>query len=295
METRYLRSFLVLAEELHFGRAARRMNMTQPTLSNQIRSLEREIGDSLFVRDNRNVELSRVGAEFVAHAAGVIASYDRGLSAARRSARQSSGSLTIGYTTAAFIRYVSPTVRRFRQRHPDIDLSLLELSTNEQIAALNDGALDLAFLHPPLASNTHELLDLEPEPLFLAAPAEQVDTRKPDAWTLIKENPLIIFPRERGPHLFDRIMGACAEAGITPAVELDVLPWTSAINLVSSGAGVAFVPKSLRCHKPAGVRFVVVGEPKIELPYAVCLPTRPHSDAAGTFLSELRPVPNKTL
>lgn len=289
MEFRYLKSFLVLAEELHFGRAALRLNMTQPTLTNQIRALEGEIGDRLFARTSRRVELTRVGAEFLNHAAGVVSSHDRALAAARRQSARSEGALKVGYTTASFIRFVSAAAQRFRCARANVHLELVELRTDEQVTALRDGDLDIGFLHPPLSSTALRLKSLPAEPMILAVPSRDTGDLGDDIGSFLARFPLIIFPREKGPALFDAIMSFCRTLALTPEVELDVLPWTSAINLVSCGAGVAFVPRSLRCHRPKGVRFVNLDRESLALPHAYGVSETAGNELIPRFIDEVRP------
>src|SRR5881275_1522994 len=149
MELRHLRYFVAVAEELHFRRAAERLHMSQPPLSQQIRRLEDEVGATLFVRNQRRVELTAAGQAYLARARDILAAVEDAAREARRVQRGEVGRLDVGFVGSAMYSVVPELLRAFRERFPDVGLRLRELGTAEQLRRLEDGRLDVGFLRPP--------------------------------------------------------------------------------------------------------------------------------------------------
>ena len=170
MDLRKLKYFVATAEELHFGRAARRLGLSQPPLSMQLRALERDLGARLFDRDNRNVALTRVGTVLLGEARKILAQVDEARSRVVRAARGEEGSLSIGFITPAEYSFLPPLLRDFRRQHPAIALQLRELMSDAQLHELAQGTLDIGFLSGPVTGTALAHRAVAAEPLIAAIP-----------------------------------------------------------------------------------------------------------------------------
>jgi DNA-binding transcriptional LysR family regulator len=255
MELRHLRSFVAVAEELHFGRAAARVHIVQPALSRQIRALEEEMGLRLFERDRRRVALTAGGAAFLEEARSVLRGVDRAVDTARRAARGEYGTLRIGYVPAVVYTGLPEIVRAFRKRLPGVDVRFRDMSPALQVEALLAERIDVGFVRgsvhePALAATT--VLE---EPLVAALPSgHRLAGHASLELAMLAREPFVLQARSRGPESHDQILAICRSAGFSPRVvqegsNIDVL------SLVASGAGVAIVPMSLRVIRRAGIAF----------------------------------------
>jgi DNA-binding transcriptional LysR family regulator len=242
MELHHLRYFVAVAEELHFGRAARRLRMAQPPLSQQIRRLEEEVGARLLDRSRRHVALTAAGAAFLVHARRAVAEAEVAAEDARRAARGEIGRLAVGFVGSAMAGPLPAILRAFRAASPDVELSLTQLTTSRQLEALRAGSCDVGCLHPPVG----EGLMVQPllvEPLVAAVPAEHplAAAGEVDLADLAQE-PFIVPPREEGAAFHDEVVAACARAGFHPRTAQGATEMATIIGLVAAGAGVALVP-----------------------------------------------------
>ncbi|ACI59506.1 transcriptional regulator, LysR family (plasmid) [Rhizobium leguminosarum bv. trifolii WSM2304] len=259
MEFRHIRYFLAAAEELHFTRAAQRLNVAQPALSQQIKQLEDELGAQLFHRLTRGVELTDAGQAFRPYAQTALMSAEQGMSAAQRAAKGELGQLRIGFTSSAsFNPIVTSSIGRFRDAYPDIDLELQEQVTTVLLQSLRDGRLQLAFARP--ADDEIEGLRSTPLPdeeLWAALPINHrfAEKRHVDLGQLSAER-FIVYPRTNGRHLYDAIIAACGKAGFSPRIVQEAPQLASTINLVASGVGIALVPASMRHISAPGVAYL---------------------------------------
>lgn len=267
MELRHLRYFLAVAEERHFGRAARRLRIAQPPLSRQIQDLEGELGFLLFDRTRRRVELTPAGTALLPHARHVFEAIDLALADARRAAAGQIGRITVGYPSSVAFSGLPELVRAFRARSPAVDVALREAPPQDQIDGLRTGHIDVGFIRGPL----HDLDDLATrlvlrEPLMAALPsghplAKRVRLRLSE----LSEESFISFPRRRGPAFFDFILRACNDAGFTPRVVQEA-PQLDMVSLVAAGFGVAILPASLRGSRRPGAIFRPISDaPPTEL------------------------------
>ncbi len=256
MELRTLRYFVTLAEELHFGRAARRLAITQPPLSLAIRALETELGVSLLARTRRQVALTHAGSTFLEQARAVLARASEAVQLAQAADRGEVGRIAIGYMTASVFTVLPPVLREFAARHPGVRLDLRELTLPQQLAALRSGAIQAGFMRPPVmdAELTSELL-LE-EPLRVALPAGHAlaSARRLHAARLANE-PFVMFQRSPGLVLHDLVLGFCLQQGFAPRVAQEASQTHAVIGLVSAGIGVALVPASAQEIRLRGVEF----------------------------------------
>lgn len=258
MELRHIRYFLAVAEERHFTRAAAKVGIGQPPLSQQIKDLEREVGAALFHRLAHGAELTEAGKAFLAAVKEMPLIAERATAAARRAARGETGSLRVGFTASATFNVVVPsTIRAFRRAYPDIDLTLEEANTAPLITRLREGTLDTAFLRPG-AAGTDELQvrRLSEEPMVVALPKrhhaaafEQIDL------ALLKDDPFLLFPRETAPTLYDTVVDACRKAGFEPIIGQLVPHVASIVNLVAAELGVSIVPASMMQVRVTGIAY----------------------------------------
>jgi DNA-binding transcriptional LysR family regulator len=254
VELRHVRYFVAVAEELHFGRAALRLRIAQPALSQQIQRLEAELGVRLLIRNRRRVALSPAGAAFLPEARAALAQAERAARVARRTAAGELGRLVLGFVGSVTDELLPRVLPAFRTRCPGLRLELREMTSAEQVAALERGELDLGLLRPPAAGLSTRLICREP--LLLALPAghrlagrEEVDGGELDG------EPFVLFPRHKGPGLYDLIIDYCRRSGVSPDIVQEAVQMQTITALVAAGTGLAVVPSSQRAVSRSGLVF----------------------------------------
>jgi len=258
MELRHVRYFLAVAEEGNFTRAARRLGIGQPPLSQQIRDLEDEIGARLFHRIPQGAELTEAGEAFRAGVRTLPAQAEAAIHAAQRAARGETGALRVGFTgSAAFNPIVPAVIRGYRRRFPEIDLTLREGNSLDLVAALRDDMLDAAFLRPgSVELEGLHIHALDDEPLVAALPAAH-PAATGDALPLaaLAGEPFVLTPRDLGPTLFDAAIAACRDAGFEPILGQSAPQIASVLAFVAAELGVSLVPNSMRMALVQGVTY----------------------------------------
>lgn len=254
MELRHLRSFLAVAEELHFGRAAARLHISQPPLSQQIRRLEDEIGARLFLRTKRRVELTPAGRAFLAEARQAIASADRAVGAAQRAARGELGELVIGYITSATYGPLPDVIRMFRKRLPEVELKLRNLRSVHQSQALLDRRIDVGLVRPHAADSRIVYEALWRERVVVALPSDHplAHGTAVDIADLATDI-FLIAPAEDTAAFHDEVFALCRKAGFTPRVEEGVPDVQAALALVAAGLGINPVAATVQRYRRRGV------------------------------------------
>jgi len=258
MELRHLRYFVAVAEEGHITRAAQRLGLQQPPLSQQIRALEREIKASLFIRHPRGVKLTDAGRSFFEDAQAILAQVDRAAARAQRTARGELGRIAVGFTTSApFHPLVARAIRQFRQRRPDVSFELEESSSVDLVRALREERLDAVFIRSAVAEPAglavHALLR---EDMVVALPSRHELARQPKiALKELADETFILYRRPTGAGLYDVIIATCARAGFSPRVGQEAPRIVSTLNLVAAGLGVTLVPASLAGLPLEGVTY----------------------------------------
>ena len=250
------RSFIAVAEELHFGRAAERLSMTQPPLSRQIQKLERSIGVELLERDNRKVALTAAGHAFLAEARKLVVSADRAPRTARRIAAGRAGEIRIGFTAASAFSLLGPLLAEIAEELPDVDVDLREMVTGEQVQALVDGDLDLGLARPPFDTDLFESHLLFSENLMLAVPrGHPLDQlARPLAVSDLKDMPLIMHSPTKARYFYDLVVRQIPiEHGNVVHTVSQIL---TMVALVAAGRGVAFVPESAQLLGVDGVSYL---------------------------------------
>jgi len=271
IELRQLRYFVTVAEELHFGRAAARLHMTQPPLSQTIAALEEMLGAPLFLRSRRQVELTPAGAALLPEARRLLKQAAAMPELVRRAAAGESGRLALSFVTPADYSVLPPLLRDYSAAYPQVELVLQEATTDVQVDDLLHGRIDAGLLIPPLPDKAQAVLDyasvLE-EPLVLCAPAG-VLAADGGAVALgdLPHLPLIVFPRKSAPALYDAILSCFHDAGLTPVIGQEAIQMQTIVSLVSAGMGLALVPQSVSNLQRPGVEYraLVHPTPLVEL------------------------------
>jgi DNA-binding transcriptional LysR family regulator len=252
MELRHIRYVLALAEEGNFTRAAARLGISQPPLSQQIRDLETEVGTALFHRLPHGAELTAAGMAFVAEVRAMPDQARLAVTRARRAARGETGSLRIGFTSGAMLNPLVPaTIREFRRAWPQVELALAEANSTGLEQALRDGALDMAFLRPIRGEQPGLHRDFLPdEPMVAALPAGHravpADPDAPVDLLALRDDPLLFTPPDVGLSLFDTALTACRTAGFEPQIGQSAPQLSSVLALVAAEQGFSIVPASMR-------------------------------------------------
>ncbi|ENU0752815.1 TPA: LysR family transcriptional regulator [Klebsiella michiganensis] len=248
IELRHLRYFIAVAEELHFGHAAARLNISQPPLSQQIQILEQQIGARLFARTNRSVSLTEAGRQFLADSRQILSQVDDAAARAARLHHGETGELRIGFTSSApFIKAVSDTLSTFRRRYPDVHIQTRETNTREQIVPLNEGALDLGLMRNTQLPDTLAWERVLREPLLAMVPRDHPLASKPRvSLRELAREPFVFFDPHVGTGLYDDILGLMRRYDLTPAITQEVGEAMTIIGLVAAGLGVSILPASFR-------------------------------------------------
>jgi DNA-binding transcriptional LysR family regulator len=265
MDIRQLRQFLAVAETLHFGRAAQRLNMTQPPLSQSIQALERELGASLFIRTKRSVALSPFGAAWAPHVRAALNNVDGLAETAHRLIAGTEGRLALSFVSTADYSVLPLLVRRFSNLYPEVKIALTEATSDVQIALLQEGMSQAGIIIAPQDGALPAALayrQLLREPLLAAVPESWIEEGRlcPGPAGLkpqeVIEAPLIIFPQPMAPSFYDLVLGYYRAHGAEPRIAQPAIQMQTIISLVSAGLGLALVPASLRHLARTGVRYV---------------------------------------
>ena len=268
VDARLWRSLATVAEELHYGRAAERLHITQPALSRQIRDLERMLGVTLFDRTSRRVVLSQAGQAVLGQARRALAESDRTVRLAQLAAHGDWGELAIAALPAVTVALLPAIVRAYRDAHPAVGVTIGESFDDEQLAGLTSGRIDAGFLRAASAPPGLRLETLLTEPLLAALPVRH-RLAGHDQITLseLAGEPFVFFPRHRSVLAYDQFIASCRAAGFSPAIVQEA-SGISALGLVAAGLGVTVVAASYRALSLEGVRLVPVIGPELTLQIA---------------------------
>ena len=268
MELRHLRSCAVLAEERHFGRAAERLHLAQPALSQQIKQLERELGVELFVRTTRRVEPTEAGLRFADHARTVLADVDRAREDMTALATGHAGRVSVGFIGTATYDVLPRVAREVRRELPGVELDLRgELLSPQLVAGLADRTYDLALLRPV---DGVEARTLRTERLVAVLPAQHpLAGRRRIGLARLRDEPFVMHPSGHRSSVHARVLEACAAAGFEPAPVIEVAETATLVVFVAAGLGVALVPEPVRSLGLEGVAYVALTDaPTIDLALA---------------------------
>lgn len=243
IELRHLRYFLTVAETLHFSKAAERLSMQQPPLSQQIKRLEQLLGHRLFDRTTRGVKLTLAGQLLAERARSTIDKVQDDLAQVRRLGRGEAGTLTVGFSGSVMFTSLPAAIESYRRLYPKVELRLREMVTSAQIPALLDGTLDLAFLRDGDGAEGIEMTTLLKEHYVAALPQSHALARKRSLRVAdLRNEPFILFARRMGPLAFDRTMACCEASGFRPNIVQEAPQWPTLVRLVGAGLGVSLAP-----------------------------------------------------
>jgi len=258
LELRQLRYFVTVAEELHFGKAAVRLHMTQPPLSQTIQALEQILGTALFERNRRGVALTPAGIALLPEARRMLAQAQELPQLVQRAAAGEVGRLTLAFVSSADYSVLPPFLRAYRAAYPQVQITLQEATSDLQLDDLLHNRIDAGLLIPPLPDKARLELDYLPvlnEPLVLAVPAGLLAKKGKVALAALPRLPLIVFPRAISPALYDAILSVFRDAGITPEIGQQAIQMQTIVSLVSAGMGMALVPQSVSNLMRPGVEY----------------------------------------
>jgi DNA-binding transcriptional LysR family regulator len=286
MELRHLRYFVAVAEELHFRRAAERLHMSQPPLSQQIRQLEEEVGAQLLLRNQHRVELTASGAAFLERAREILDAVEAAALEARRVQRGEVGRLAVGFVGSSMYSIVPELLNAFRERHGDVALRLGELGTTEQLRQLESGRLDVGFLRP---RQPRPGLTIEPvysEPVMLALPDRHPLAAAPRIHVAdLAGEQLVLLTRAGSPGLRKTLEPVTDQLGGEDAIVQEVAEIQTVIGLVAAGVGVSLVPESVRALQRRGVTYRSIADAGATVELAVAWRTGDDSPVLAAFLA----------
>jgi DNA-binding transcriptional LysR family regulator len=281
-DLRQLRYFVAVAEELHFGRAAERIGIAQPPLTQQIQKLEALLGFQVFVR-GRKTSLTPAGAVLLDEAKRILAQVSRGIETTRRAARGETGQLSIGVPPSVMLSGLPAVIRKYRERHRNVAFTLREMSTSAIEDAVRSGEIDLGLLRetePPRPLLSKVILT---EPVVAVIPAAHALAKRGTLkLAALKPEPFVLFPRRLGPALHDRLTSACAAAGFVPDIVQEATQWQTVVSLVEAGMGVSLAPGCVRKFRWRGVAYRPV--PGLTTRVSACWHEKGLSPTAADFL-----------
>ncbi len=289
MELRHLRYFIAVAEELHFGRAAERLCIAQPPLSQQIQQLERELGFLLFHRTQRRVQLTEAGRMFLDEARQTLNNLEKAAQVGRQMARGEVGWLGVGFVGTATYDVLPAALSAFREQYPGVQLVLRELVSARQAQALREKRIHIGLARPALQEDDIGSEPLVREPLLAALPERHPLANAASLpLTALAPEPFVLFPRHPKPSYADFVISTCEQAGFRPGIAQEAAEMQTAISLVAAGLGVTLVPACVQRLRREGVvyRTLEAPAPMTEL----CAIYRRDDDTAAlqAFLRVLR-------
>ena len=263
MELRHLRYFCAVADWQGFNRAARALHTSQSSISAQIRDLEREIGVTLFNRGQSRVSLTPAGEKFLEEARRLVAGADRAVDVAQRTARGEIGSLSIGFQIWGTGTFFPGVIRAFREMHPGVQLSLMEMMSATQSEALLKGTIDVAFTRTLLPPYDRQLRSevLYMDPLVAVLPTGHRLAGRPLQLAALADERFVVCDRNISPRFFDRIVALCAQAGFVPKIAQTSNLLSSVLTLIQAGEGVTLIPGSLQHVRFADLAFCRLTKP----------------------------------
>jgi DNA-binding transcriptional LysR family regulator len=261
LQVEELHSLVVLADELHFGRAAKRLFVSQPALSKQIRRLEEKVGGALFTRTRRRVEITEAGRVLLAGADKVLREDEAALNLAKEAVLGRAGTLRIGFGIASVSEILPRTILGFRKTYSQVELKMRDMSTPAQIAALVEGSIDIGIVRLPIAHTELDSLPLFHEQLVVAT-SGSLSYNSRQGLAALRNQPFVFFPRATSATLHDHVLGLCRRAGFSPNIVQEANELFTILNLVRAGLGVSLVPSAARRMGVPGVRFHDLGVPE---------------------------------
>ena len=243
IEIRHLRYFVAVAEELHFGRAAQRLHIAQPPLSQQIRRLEEMLGHTLFLRTSRDVRLTAAGEDLLERTRHTLTKIESDVAAAQRIGRGEAGTLTVGFIGSGMLTALPKLLGRYRRQFPEVDLQLREFHTAGLVNALLNGTVDIGFLRDAGPVDGLHLEVMAEEPFVVGLPRKHpLAVQKSVAVKSLQHEPFVLFSRSYGNVAWKKTVAVCEEHGFLPRVVQEAPQWLTIMTLVGAGLGVTIAP-----------------------------------------------------
>jgi DNA-binding transcriptional LysR family regulator len=258
-----LRSFLVLSEQLHFRRAAEILHVSQPALSKQIRRLEERLGGQLLIRRTRGLHLTSAGLVLVQHARQIVEDAASAERVTRLALKGEAGTLRAGFGVAVLARGLPDLMLRFRKRFPNVDLSVRNMSTSDQLQALSERKIDVGFVRLPVRSDDIETIPIVKERLMIVLSEQAAHSAKMGLSTL-RNAPFILPCRADSASFYDHVFRTCRAAGFMPRIVQETDVFFTALNLVRAGLGVSIAPSAVQLMRVPQIRFAETRVPEGE-------------------------------
>jgi DNA-binding transcriptional LysR family regulator len=292
MDLRHLRVFIAVADELHFGRAAERLHVSQPPVSQAIKELEEELGLRLFERTSRHIELTKGGETVLHDARAVLTRLELLRENARKVAQGNVGTLLIGTTTLATFSFLPDVLRRFNQDFPQVHVTLTESTSDQILTGVEKEIFDIGCMFTmPIKVDGLTYRPIGRDPLIVALPAAHKAAQYERVpLEILANDKFLVFERQSGPLMFDSMVELCMRHGFSPKIFTARLMPTI-ISLVSSGVGVALVPDCLRVLRRDGVVYRPLAGPSSLVEYGAAWRTNDKSPVTHAFVRYLPPSP----
>ncbi|MGO4833202.1 LysR family transcriptional regulator [Rhizobiaceae sp. 2RAB30] len=287
VDLRQLRQFVAVAEELHFHRAAARLNMSQPPLTTAIRKLEEEIGVSLIERGNRTLGLTAAGHTFLAEARQTLRQAERSVAVARETAAGMTGLVRLGYVGSSLYGRLPDVIRSFRRDYPRVGLELVEATSMQLVSQIRDGTLDLALLIPPIDGAADLSLHFfDHDRLSIALPCSHplASVQEVSVNDLANED-FVLWPVAQGPGFHLKVIRLCTSAGFVPKVVQEAHGMHAVLSLVAVEAGVSIVPQSMAAFRSDRIVYRPILSEDAVFSLSFCRSEPPSNPAASNFLA----------
>ena len=294
MDLRRLRYFVAVAEEQNFSRAAERLHIAQPPLSDQIKRFEEALGVKLFDRSSRGASLTEAGGLLLGEARRLLTQMDQTAEMVRRVGNGEVGRLTLGFVPSASNSVLPPILSKFRERYPEVQLYLQEMNPDWLVAGLHEGRIDVSLFYLPFEDGALAYEPISREPLIVALPEahEMAQEEEVDLCDLAEES-FVLPARYRMPGLYVQVLEACREAGFEPeAVQKEVWLMQTIVGLVAGEIGVALVPASLRNLPRTGVVYKTIRNLSPTVEMGVVWRRSDNSTVVRSFLKVVREICN---
>ncbi len=254
LELRHLRYFLAVGEELHFGRAAKRLHIAQPPLSQQIRRLEEIVGYQLFIRSSRSVQLTAAGQALLDRARRSLTNLQNDLQIVQSIAHGESGTLTVGFVGSAMLTSLPDLLGYYRAQYPHVELRLREIHTSQLLQEISSGVVDVGFLRDVGPSDSLQIRTYWKESFRAFVPAcHPLARRRGIRMAQLRDEPFVFFPKSAGSYAWDNTIDLCREAGFLPTIVQEAPQWLTVLRLVGAGLGVTIAPASVEPIATANV------------------------------------------
>ncbi|PTI77795.1 LysR family transcriptional regulator [Staphylococcus succinus] len=286
MELRHLKYFKTVAEELHFGKAAKRLNMAQPPLSLQIRQLEEALGVPLFRRTKRSVTLTQEGHVFLEKVYQLFENLNESIETVRLVNRGKIGEIVIGFLASAAYDVLPSIIKSYRYHYPSIHVTLKQLTTAEQLKALQDETIDIGIISEPIESTLFNYEIIRQEPMVVALPSDHSLTRvqRPIMLSDLACESFILTGREENQLHYDKVINSCGAAGFSPHILQETKEMSTLISLVSAGIGIAIVPSSIQSLLQNEVVYREISDSNIKTVTALVWDSKNDSPTVNAFV-----------